>query len=198
MYFTTMITQGVSYRYGNHWRACAAPVSRGFVAGRMAVVQFAAAVAWHMRAVVSFADDGACMETIPSHVLPHYLAATAAKSAGKTSQGGAVWPPGQPADIKSGRLVFNANIHGTVFNTAAGKQTLAQFLDRLRINTASVFPRTTFGRMVLEGGSGLRLVNDPAYPCACESALKQPTGGAVAPGEGSVFEGFALGSRGAI
>ena len=28
VYFTTMITQGVSYRYGNHWRANAAPVSR--------------------------------------------------------------------------------------------------------------------------------------------------------------------------
>ena len=46
VYFTTMITQGVSYRYGNHWRACAAPVSRAFVggAGRMAVLYFAAAV----------------------------------------------------------------------------------------------------------------------------------------------------------
>ncbi|PRW45179.1 lactation elevated 1 [Chlorella sorokiniana] len=123
VYFTTMITQGVSYRYGNHWRACAAPVSP-----------------------------------------------TVAKSAGKTSQGGSVWPPGQPADVKSGRLVFNTNIHGTVFNTAAGKATLAQFLDRLRINAAAVFPPATFGRMLLSGGSGLRLVNDPAYPCACETA----------------------------
>ena len=31
VYFTTMITQGVSYRNGNHWRACAAPVSRELV-----------------------------------------------------------------------------------------------------------------------------------------------------------------------
>ncbi len=79
-----------------------------------------------------------------------------------------VWPPGQPADVKSGRLVFNTNIHGAVFNTAAGKQTLAQFLDKLRRNTASVFPPASFGRMVLNGGSGLRLVNEASYLCSCE------------------------------
>ena len=80
-----------------------------------------------------------------------------------------VWPPGQPADVKSGRLVFNTNIHGTVFNTAAGKQTLAAFLDGLRRSTAAVFPPRTFGAMVLNGGSGLRLVNDASFPCSCES-----------------------------
>jgi hypothetical protein len=122
VYFTTMITQGVSYRYGNHWRACAAPVSP-----------------------------------------------TIAKSAGSSFKGGSVWPPGQPADVSSGRLVFNTNIHGTVFNTAAGKATLAQFLDGLRRNTAAVFPPAAFGRMVLNGGSGLRLVNDPSFPCSCEA-----------------------------
>ncbi len=106
----------------------------------------------------------------PTPPTRHPPSARVAKSAGKTSQSGAVWPPGQPADVASGRLVFNTNIHGTVFNTAAGKQTLAQFLDKLRINAASVFPPATFGRMVLNGGSGLRLVNDAAYPCTCESA----------------------------
>ena len=99
-------------------------------------------------------------------------AATVAKAASKTSQGGVVWPPGQPADIKSGRLVFNTNVHGAVFNTAAGKQTLAAFLDGLRRNTAAVFPPRAFGAMVLNGGSGLRLVNDPAYPCSCQGALQ--------------------------
>ncbi len=27
MYFTTLITEGVSYRYGNYWRASAAAIS---------------------------------------------------------------------------------------------------------------------------------------------------------------------------
>ncbi|PRW44907.1 fibronectin isoform X1 [Chlorella sorokiniana] len=121
VYFTTMITEGVSYRFGNHWRACAAPVSP-----------------------------------------------TVAKSSGKTSQGGEVWPPGQPADVKRGRLVFNTNVHGTVFNTAAGKVILSKFMEVLRFNTAAVFPPRTFGRMALEPGYGLRLVNDPSYPCTCE------------------------------
>ncbi|PRW20326.1 heat shock 90C isoform B [Chlorella sorokiniana] len=121
VYFTTMITEGVSYRFGNYWRACAAPVSP-----------------------------------------------TVAKSAGKTSQGGAVWPPGQPATTKAGRLVFNTNIHGTVFNTAAGKATLSQFMQQLRSSTAAVFPPRTFGRMALEPGYGLRLVNGPTFPCTCE------------------------------
>jgi len=104
--------------------------------------------------------------------LPPLLpAATVAKSAGKTSQGGSVWPPGQPADVKAGRLVFNTNVHGTVFNSAAGKAVLSKFMDVLRSNTAAVFPPRTFGRMALEPGYGLRLVNEPAYPCTCESAL---------------------------
>lgn len=97
-------------------------------------------------------------------------AATAAASAGKTSQGGEVWPPGQPADCKSGRLVFNANVHGTVFNTAAGKLTLTKFMDTLRSNPAAVFPPRAFGAMALDPGYGLRLVNEPGYPCACEGA----------------------------
>ncbi len=33
VYFTTMITEGVSYRFGNHWRACAAPVLRALQCG---------------------------------------------------------------------------------------------------------------------------------------------------------------------
>lgn len=99
------------------------------------------------------------------------LAATVAKSAGKTSQGGDVWPPGQPADVKHGRLVFNTNVHGTVFNTAAGKAILTNFMQLLRSNTAAVFPPRNFGRMDLEPGYGLRLVNEPTYPCTCESAL---------------------------
>ena len=103
-------------------------------------------------------------------------AATVAKTAGSSSKGGVVWPPGQPADVKSGRLVFNTNIHGAVFNSAAGRQTLEQFLDKMRRNTAAVFPRTTFGRMVLSGGSGLRLVNDPAFPCACEGECNTAPG----------------------
>ena len=37
VYFTTMITQGVSYRYGSYWRANAAPVSRE--AGQRAPLQ---------------------------------------------------------------------------------------------------------------------------------------------------------------
>ncbi|PRW60709.1 tRNA pseudouridine synthase mitochondrial-like [Chlorella sorokiniana] len=129
VYITTMITEGVSYRFRNHWRACAAPVSP-----------------------------------------------TVAKSAGKTSQGGTVWPPGQPADVKSGRLVFNTNIHGAMFNTAAGKVTLTKFMDALRVNTASVFPPHTFGRMVLEPGYGLRLVNEFAClgPWACQSQSLPP------------------------
>ena len=94
-----------------------------------------------------------------------------AKSASKTSQGGEVWPPGQPGDVKSGRLVFNTNIHGTVFDTAAGKAILTKFMELLSSNTAAVFAPRTFGRMELEPGYGLRLVNGPAYPCSCESAL---------------------------
>ncbi len=98
--------------------------------------------------------------------------ATVARSAGSTSQGGAVWPPGQPADVQAGRLVFNTAVYGAVFNTAAGKAVLSQFLDTLRANPATVFPTPAFGRMKLEGGSGLRLVNDPAYPCSCGSECK--------------------------
>ena len=108
----------------------------------------------------------------PNHY-PAVPAATVAKSAGKTSQGGDVWPPGQPADVSSGRLVFNTNIHGTVFNTAAGKETLTKFMQLLRTNTAAVFPPRTFGRMALEPGYGLRLVNDPSYPCTCEGKLER-------------------------
>ena len=81
-----------------------------------------------------------------------------------------VWPPGQPADVRSGRLVFNTNIAGAVYNTAAGKKALATFLNGLRSNTAAVFPTRTFGRMALQPGSGLRLVNDAAYPCTCKGA----------------------------
>ena len=97
-------------------------------------------------------------------------AAVAAKSAGKTSQGGVVWPPGQPSTTKAGRLVFNTNIHGTVFNTAAGKAKLTQFMELLRTSTAAVFPPRTFGRMALAPGYSLRLVDDPAFPCTCKSA----------------------------
>ena len=78
-----------------------------------------------------------------------------------------MWPPGQPADIKLGRLVFNTNVHGAVFNTAAGKQRLAQFLEVLRANPSAIFPLQTFRRMKLQGGSGLRLVNSPAFSCTC-------------------------------
>lgn len=78
-----------------------------------------------------------------------------------------MWPPGQPADVKSGRLVFNTNVHGVVFNTAAGRQTLARFMEALRANPSAIFPPQTFQRMKLQGGSGLRLVNSPAFPCAC-------------------------------
>jgi len=175
VYFTTMITEGVSYRFGNHWRACAAPVSRECCCNCCCSCP-AAEPCWHAmharmrrRLVPTCCNLSSSTPECPRSVL--LPAATVAKSAGKTSQGGSVWPPGQPADIKAGRLVFNTNIHGTTFNSAAGKQTLAQFLDKLRINAAFVFPPATFGRMVLNGGSGLRLVNEPAYPCTCESAL---------------------------
>ena len=96
----------------------------------------------------------------------------AAQSAGKTSQGGEVCPPGQPQTTKAGRLVFNTNIHGALFNTAAGKATLTQFMQLLRSNTAAVFPPHTFGRVALAPGYGLRLVNSPAFPCACESECR--------------------------
>ncbi len=66
--------------------------------------------------------------------------------------------------------MFNTNIHGTVFNTAAGKAALTQFMQLLQTNTAAVFPPRTFGRMALDPGYGLRLVNQPAYPCTCEGA----------------------------
>lgn len=105
----------------------------------------------------------------PTHPSLPCPAAAAAKSAGKTSQGGSVWPHGQPATTKAGRLVFNTNIHGTVFNTAAGRGLLTQFMQLLRTDTAAVFRRRTFGRMALEPGYGLRLVSTPAFPCACES-----------------------------
>lgn len=82
-----------------------------------------------------------------------------------------MWPPGQPAEVKYGCLVFNTNIHGSVFNTGAGKAALTKFMGLLRANPAAVFPPGTFGRMALEPGYGLRLVNSPAYPCTCESAL---------------------------
>ncbi|KAI7845333.1 hypothetical protein COHA_001174 [Chlorella ohadii] len=124
VYFTTMITEGVSYRYGSYWRASAAAASP-----------------------------------------------TVAKTAGSSSPGGVVWPSGQPTSLSLGRLVFNTNVHGVPFNTAAGKAALAKFLDALRANPAAVFPPRAFGRMVLNAGSGLRLVNDAAYPCTCDSAL---------------------------
>ena len=72
--------------------------------------------------------------------------------------------------------MFNTNIHGTALNTAAGKLTLTSFMQRLRSDTAAVFPPRTFGRMELEPGYGLRLVNDPAYPCTCESAWRAGLG----------------------
>ena len=82
-----------------------------------------------------------------------------------------MWPPGQPGDTHAGRLVFNTNIHGALFNTAAGKAALDSFLGMLRANPAAVFPPRTFGRMALNGGSGLRLVNDPTYPCTCSPGV---------------------------
>lgn len=103
---------------------------------------------------------------------PTAPAATAALATTATSPGGTVWPPNQPADIKSGRLVFNTNVYGALFNTAAGRQTLAQFLAALRANQAAMFPPRAFGRMVLNGGSSLRLVNDPSYPCTCQGRLR--------------------------
>ena len=72
---------------------------------------------------------------------------------------------------KAGRRVFNTNVQGAVFNTAAGKAALARFLDTLHANPAAVFPPRDFGRMLVNGGSGLRLVNDPAYPCACQGVF---------------------------
>lgn len=83
-----------------------------------------------------------------------------------------MWPPGQPADVKSGRLVFNTNVHGAVFNTAAGKQVLARWLQGLQANPASVFPPSAFGRMVLNGGYALRLVNEASYPCTCAGGCR--------------------------
>ncbi len=183
MYFTTMITEGVSYRFGNHWRTSAAPVSRVLVwlagcgwsgyAGMHAASKLSWAVLAGVAAVLCCRHEPhspTCSQRLPSTRLPP-PAATVAKSAGATTQGGKVWPPGQPADVRSGRLVFNTNVHGAPFNSAAGKATLAKFLDNLRANPAAVFPPRTFGRMVLNGGSGLRLVNDPAFPCTCDSAL---------------------------
>ena len=126
MYFTTHIDDGVSYRYGNYWRACAAAVSPA-----------------------------------------------AASTAGSKHSGAGAWPPGQPTDLKKGRLVFNTNAHGTVFNTPEGKAVLAQFLEVIRIQPSIIFPVRQFGRMHTEGGSGLRLVNDPAYPCTCSECLRR-------------------------
>lgn len=83
------------------------------------------------------------------------------------------WPPGQPTSLSFGRLVLNTNVHGVPFNTATGKAALAKFLDALHANPAAVFPPRAFGRMVLNTGSGLRLVNDAAYPCTCESVWGQ-------------------------
>ena len=147
--------------------------------GAKGPAQAAAAPAAGMRWQLSFAR---CKGFQQQEVLQLYhahpfscaarlLAATVAKSAGKTSQGGEVWPPGQPTDVKHGRLVFNTNVQGTMFNTAAGKAILTNFMQLLRSNTAAVFPPRNFGRMGLEPGYGLRLVNDPAYPCTCESAF---------------------------
>ena len=167
-----MVTEGVSYRFGQHWRASAAPVSRAW--GSMPVEHALAsrAVASGCAAQAGLMDGllwAGTILSLPSS-LPALPAATIATLAGHTSQGGVVWPPGQPAEVKYGRLVFNTNIHGSVLNTAAGKAALTKFMGLLRANPGAVLPPRTFGRLALEPGYGLRLVNSPAYPCTCEGA----------------------------
>ena len=101
---------------------------------------------------------------------PHPAAAAAAAAATEHYRGGDVWPPGQPSGLKDGRLVMNTEVTGACLNSAAGKRELTRLLAQLRANLAATFPPSTFGRLHLEGGSGLRLVSGRAYPCACTKA----------------------------
>lgn len=50
-----MITEGVSYRFGNHWRACAAPVSRALLGW------------WQARVVAAFRVAAAVLCTREAH-----------------------------------------------------------------------------------------------------------------------------------
>ena len=159
------------------WVVCSA----GLVAGVRGYIQ-SQQVCWAAYACLKLSKQpDAAVATAPYMPCPTHSsaahAATVAKSSGKTSQGGSVWPPGQPTTVKSGRLVFNTNIHGTTFNAVAGKAALTKFMDVLRTNTAVVFPPRAFGRLALEPGYGVRLVNSPAFPCACQGGRSGSAGG---------------------